>query len=78
MGVPLLKTSNKFDGINLESVRAYHKSRISKTVSIAVVGMDFWGTLENGDCCFPGHWLVKCDQIMRWVYPNLGHGLLQA
>ena len=43
----LRKTAKKFDGINPESVRAYNRSHISKTVGIAVVGVDSEDILEN-------------------------------
>ena len=29
-------------------------------------------------CCFPGHWLVQYDWIMRWWCSNLGKGLLRS
>ena len=44
----LRKTSKHFDGINLEAVMAYHKSHISKTMVISVVGVDFDKILDNG------------------------------
>ena len=47
-GVPLRKTANNLDGIHPEAVRAYHKSHISKTTGIAVVGVAFEDILYNG------------------------------
>ena len=44
----LRETANKLYGINQEAVRAYHKSHISNTKSIAVQGVAFKYILENG------------------------------
>ena len=43
----LRETANKLYGINQEAVRAYHKSHISKTTGIAVVGVAFEDILDN-------------------------------
>ena len=47
-GVVIRKISNKLDGINPEAVRKYHKSHMSKAMSIAVVGVYFEDILYNG------------------------------
>ena len=44
----LRKANNKFDGINPESLRAYHKYHKSKTMGISVVGMTFEYNLVHG------------------------------
>ena len=45
--MPLRKTANKFDGLNPEAVREYHKSHFSKTMSISVVSMSFEDILDD-------------------------------
>ena len=47
-GVLIRKTANRFDGLNPEAVREYHKFHISNTVGIAVVGVDFEDISNNG------------------------------
>ena len=47
-GVLLRKTAKKFDGLNPEAVGAYHRSHISETMGIDVVGVDFEDILDNG------------------------------
>lgn len=47
-GMLLRKTAKKFDGLDPEVIRCYHKNHISKTMGIAVVGIAFEDTLENG------------------------------
>ena len=42
------KTAKTLDGLNSETVRAYHKYYISKNFVISVVGMSFENNLENG------------------------------
>ena len=42
------KIDQKIDGQTPEADRAYHKSHISKTIGIDIVGMDFESILENG------------------------------
>ena len=44
----LRKTAKKFDGINPEALREYHKSHILDTMGIVVVGVDFEDSLDNG------------------------------
>ena len=48
-GMLLRITAKKFDGINPEAVRAYHKYNIWKTVGIAVVEITFKDSLYNGN-----------------------------
>ena len=45
----LWKTAKKFDELNPESVRAYHKYHIEKMMGIALLGMDSEYSLDNGD-----------------------------
>ena len=47
-GMILRKTAKKFDGINPEALREYHKSHILDTMGIVVVGVDFEDSLDNG------------------------------
>ena len=47
-GMLLCKTAKKFKGLDPETIKAYHKCHISKTMGIAVVGCAFDNTLENG------------------------------
>ena len=43
----LLKTATTCDGLNKKAVSAYYRSHTSKTMVIAVVGMDFEDSLDN-------------------------------
>ena len=44
----LRKTDNKCDKINQGTVRVYNKYHISNTIGIALVGVDFKDSLDNG------------------------------
>ena len=42
------KNAKTFEGVGMRAMKAYHKCHIAKTMGIAVVGMVFEDSLENG------------------------------
>ena len=70
--------SDDMDQVNNESIDMTHLRKIY--MNIAPTGHNNSFTechkLSYSCCCFPGHWLVQCDQIMKWCCSNLSQGLL--
>ena len=47
-GMLTRKNAKTFEGVGMRAMKAYHKCHIAKTMGIAVVGMAFEDSLENG------------------------------
>ena len=47
-GMLMRKTAKTFEGVDRKAMKIYHKCHVSKTMGIAVVGMAFEDSLENG------------------------------